>query len=156
MKIRRYRDLDHDDVWALHNLVLEDAGAHAGTGPWDNDLHRIEATYLDRAGEFLVGTHSSTIVAIGALLRLSTDTAEIKRMRVHPHFQRQGFGQAVLGALEARAVELGYATLTLDTTVIQVAAQGFYLKNGYSETGRTRVGEFDVVRYEKLLQPGPE
>ena len=92
----------------------------------------------------------------GALLRLSTDTAEIKRMRVHPDFQRQGFGQEVLGALEARAVELGYAVLRLDTTVIQVAAQGFYLTNSYSEIGRTMVGEFDVILYEKVLRPEAE
>ncbi len=55
---------------------------------------------------------------MGALRRTTNEWAEIKRMRVHPDFQRRGFGQMILEALEARAVALGYAALHLDTTTL--------------------------------------
>ena len=52
MKIRRYRESDQEEVWALHNLALEEADAHAGNGPWDDDLRHIREVYLDDGGEF--------------------------------------------------------------------------------------------------------
>ena len=151
MKIRRYQKSDHDQVWTLHGLALETAGVHAGHGPWDEDLHRIEDVYLEIGGEILVGTLESRIVAMGALKRLSSDRGEIKRMRVHPDHQRRGYGQVILQTLEARAAELGYTTLQLDTTIQQIPAQKLYIQNGYAETGRGQTGRFEFILYEKAL-----
>lgn len=149
--IRRYEDADHDAVWDLHNRALAETGAHAGNGPWDEDLHRIRATYLDVGGEFLVGLHEGRVVAMGALRRIDADRAEVKRMRVHPADQRRGFGGAVLEALERRARELAYTSLRLDTTTVQVAAQRLYRRHGYREVGRTVIGGFDTILCEKRL-----
>ena len=114
-EIRRYVPTDHDAVWELHNEVLNDAGAHAGNGPWDDDLHDIEDVYLNADGEFLVGTLHGDIVAMGAYKRSSSKSAEIKRMRVKTAFQRRGFGQRVLDDLQGRAMAAGYTLLHLDT-----------------------------------------
>ncbi|MDP9359338.1 MAG: GNAT family N-acetyltransferase [Chloroflexota bacterium] len=152
LRIRRYEAPDHDAVWALHNLALEQVGAHAGNGPWDEDLHRIEDAYLRDGGEFLVGVHGERIVAMGAFRRTGPDRAEIKRMRVHPHVQRQGFGRAILAELERRASSAGYRTLQLDTTAGQVGAQHLYRRHGFQETGRTVRGAFDTVLFEKRLR----
>ena len=154
LRIRRYRDQDHDAVWALHNLALHDTGAHAGNGPWDEDLHQITAVYIADRGEFLVGVLDGEIVAIGGLCRAGVGKAEIKRMRVDPRFQRRGFGRLVLERLERRARELDYRTLALDTTVGQTAAQAFYQDHGYAEIGRTTFGPFDVILFEKELVSG--
>jgi ribosomal protein S18 acetylase RimI-like enzyme len=155
--IRRYRAADHDAVFALHNAALHQVGAHVGNGPWDDDLHDIEAIYLADRGEFLVAEDAGRIVGMGALRRVDAARAKITRMRVQPERQRQGIGRAVLARLEARAGELGYSSLTLETTVGQTAAQRLYQMSGYTETGRTRLHGFDVILYEKALrgaQPG--
>jgi ribosomal protein S18 acetylase RimI-like enzyme len=149
--IRRYRAADHDVVWDVHNVALEQVGAHVGNGPWDEDLHRIEEVYLEAGGEFLVGECDGRVVAMGALRRLSDERAKVTRMRVHPDYQRRGFGTAILERLEGRAAELGYTRLLLDTTVGQTAARALYEKHGYCETRRTRVHGFDVIIYEKSL-----
>jgi GNAT superfamily N-acetyltransferase len=149
--IRGYEPDDHDAVWELHNVALWKVGAHAGNGPWDDDLHRIEDAYLNNGGEFLVGLLDGTIVAMGAIRRVSGEKAEVKRMRVHPDYQRRGLGQQILTALEARARELGFSTLVLDTAVVQTAAQQLYLKNGFRETGRTVLAGFDAILFEKQL-----
>lgn len=147
--IRRYQPVDQPAVWQLHDLALHSANAHAGDGPWDQDLHQIEDVYLQNGGEFLVGFCDGRLVAMGALKRTTAELAEVKRMRVDPAVQRRGFGQAILSALELRAVQLGYKSLRLDTTVQQKAAQGLYEKNGFVEVGRAWKGSFQCIVYEK-------
>jgi ribosomal protein S18 acetylase RimI-like enzyme len=143
-------------VWALHNLALTHVGAHPGNGPWDDDLHAIEVVYLDSNGEFLIGECDGQIVAMGALLRLTARRAEIKRMRVHPAYQRRGFGRALLRRLESCAANLGYTELELATTVQQAAAQGLYQAEGYTETRRFLVGSFTCIAFQKQLALPPE
>ncbi len=149
MEVRRYRPSDHDPVWELHNFALNEVGAHAGNGPWDDDLHSIEAEYFEAGGEFYVGSIGSRIVAMGALKRLSDICAEICRMRVHPDFQRRGLGTKMLSALEERGRELGFRTFVLDTTVGQVAARSMYARAGYEEVSSGRKLGFDVLMFEK-------
>lgn len=150
-EIRRYRLADAEAVWHLHILGLEHAGAYSGSGPWDEDLRDIERAYLNGGGEFLVVTHRGWMVGMGALRGTSGDQAEIKRMRVHPDFQRRGLGQAIYDRLEETARQLGYRALRLDTTVQQEAAQALYRKNGFVEVGRTVLGGFDCLLFEKHL-----
>jgi ribosomal protein S18 acetylase RimI-like enzyme len=151
LKLRRFQDADADEVWRLHNLALERAGAHAGNGPWDYDLRSIRATYLEPGGEFLIGVADGRVVAMGALRHVADELAEVKRMRVHPHYQRLGYGRVVLEQLERRAAELGYTTLRLDTTVVQTGTQQLYRSSGYQEVGRGQLGGFQVIVFEKRL-----
>lgn len=151
LTIRRYQSFDIDSVWELHNTALAQTGAHLGNGPWDNDLRHIEQVYLENSGEFLVGEYEDQLVAMGALKKISSERAEIKRMRVYPSVQGRGFGQAILEALEQRAKELGYTTLHLDTTVKQIAAQKLYSKNGYKEISRGIVAGLETIFFEKII-----
>jgi GNAT superfamily N-acetyltransferase len=151
LHIRRYEPDDKRAVRRLHDDALNEVGAHLGRGPWDDDLDEIESVYLDRGGEFLVGVLDGEIVAMGALMRISPERAELKRMRVRPGLQGRGYGQAVLDALHRRASELGYSTLRLATTVQQLAAQHLYLKNGFGEVGRGVVEPFDCIFYERKI-----
>ncbi len=153
MEIRQYQQTDQAAVWALHHLALQETGADVGSGPWDDDLHHLEQVYLKNQGEFLVGICEGRIVAMGALRRTTNERAEIKRMRVHPAFQKRGFGQMILETLEARAVALGYSVLHLDTTTLQVAAQHLYRKNGYQQLETTQVIKgLTLIFFEKSIQ----
>jgi GNAT superfamily N-acetyltransferase len=148
--LRRYQSSDHSAVFELHNLALSQVGANAGPGPWNDDLNHIEETYLQE-GDFVVGFINGKLVAMGALRSTSPARAEIKRMRVHPDYQRRGFGQQILTHLEQKARDLGCKVLHLDTTDRQVAAQQLYLKNGYAEVGRKEWKGMNVIFYEKNL-----
>ena len=88
---------------------------------------------------------------MGALRRTNTERAEIKRMRVHPTHQGHGYGQLILEELEARARTLGYRILHLDTSILQIPAQRLYEKNGFSEVGRDKYQQLEVILYEKRL-----
>ena len=149
LEIRRYRPEDEEAVWRLHNEALAEVRAHLGNGEWDADLREIQTVYLKAGGEFLVGVVDGRVVAMGALRRISTREAEVKRMRVEPALQGRGYGRAILEALHHRAAELGYSGLHLDTTAHQRAARSLYEANGYRESGRGKVGPFDCVFYER-------
>ena len=150
--IRRYVPPDQEDIEHLHVIALQQAGAYLGRGPWDDDIYAIEEVYLKRQGEFLVGECDGLLVAMGAFRRTSSTRAEIKRMRVHPDYQQRGFAQLILNELEARARTLGYTTLHLDTSTVQIAAQRLYEKNGYREVGRKKYQHFENILYEKELE----
>ncbi len=150
--IRRCEDADHDAVWDLHNLALNDVRAHAGNGPWDDDLHHIRQEYLDAGGEFIVGLLDGRIVAMGALKRIDDRQGEVKRMRIHPDHQRRGFGRAILHRLMGRARQLGFRKLRLDTTAQQTAARALYQSEGFQQVGGTVFAGFDVLLMERDLQ----
>lgn len=149
--LRRYTPADREAVEHLHVYAIKQMGAYLGRGPWDDDMYAIEEAYLNNQGEFLIGEVDGVFVAMGALHHTSPERAQIKRMRVHPDYQGRGFGQIILSELEARAQRMGYQTLHLDTSIVQVPAQKLYEKNGYHETGRDVYGELEVILYEKRL-----
>ena len=144
-------DRDLEDVWHLHNEALLSTSAHLGNGPWDEDLRNIEKTYLETGGEFLVGTVGNEIVTMGALKKISENTAEIKRMRVKPAFQGRGFGREMLMKLESVASQRGLYRILLDTSTLQSAAISLYRKHGYKEIGRGKIRDLDILYFEKYL-----
>jgi ribosomal protein S18 acetylase RimI-like enzyme len=152
IKIRQYRSGDEHTVWELHNIALKGTGAHLKDGAWDADLKEIEQVYLEDDGNFIVGVREGEIVAMGALKKTDRRRAEIKRMRVHPNHQRQGYGELILQHLEMDARRLGYKILHLETTKLQIAAQKLYEKNGYERSGGRVVGGLVTIIYEKRLE----
>jgi GNAT superfamily N-acetyltransferase len=160
LTLRRYTSADQKAVERLHVFVIQQTGAYLGRGPWDDDVYAIEEVYLKNQGEFLVGECDGHIVAMGALKRTDEQRAEIKRMRVHPDYQGRGYGQLILEVLEARACDLGYRALHLDTSILQIPAQRLYEKNGFREVGRDIYQQhidkdtqqpLEVILYEKQL-----
>jgi ribosomal protein S18 acetylase RimI-like enzyme len=151
LSIRRYEPRDYEAVWNLHITALREVGAYLGEGKWDDDLRDIEGAYLGDDGEFLVGEMNGNIAAMGALKKTAPNRAEIKRMRVAARFRGRGFGERMLSVLEARAMEMGYSSLHLDTSLGQTAARNLYEKNGYREVRRGYIGALECVFMEKRI-----
>jgi ribosomal protein S18 acetylase RimI-like enzyme len=151
LTLRRYTPDDQAAVEYLHVYAIQQAGAYLGRGPWDDDVFAIEETYLKNQGEFLIGEWDGVFVAMGAFRRSGPERAEIKRMRVHPDYQGRGFGQMLLTELEARARAMGYKTLHLNTSVVQMPARRLYERNGYREVGRDKYRDLEVILYEKYF-----
>lgn len=76
----------------------------------------------------LVAVEDGDILAVGAV----TDAGEITLNYVSPDARFRGVSQSMLGALEARAAELGNTRCRLISTE---TARRFYLANGYAEQG---------------------
>ena len=178
--IRPYDPDDEGRVWAIHERATKRVDAFANPDGVDGGVattpeeHARESRRLRREGVFLVGEveasdadelgsetartgGESTIVATGALdpdggpAADAAGTAELTRMRVDPDHWREGYGRAILEALEREARAAGWTTLVLETLARQEAARALYEAAGYEEVDRQVVGEFDVREYRKSL-----
>ncbi len=83
-------------------------------------------------GAFTVGYLDGRPVCCGGVKRLDDRTCEIKKMFVVPERRGQGLARALLHALEAEALRLGYETVRLDTGPKQANARGLYESEGYA------------------------
>ena len=154
LTIRRYRDADAERVWEIHEAALRASPiAFVEDAPADEDITEITAAYLDPGGEFLVGVTEGALVAMGGFQPRADDVAKIRRMRVHPEYQRRGYGKRMLRALEGRAEDRGFERVVLDTNEQLSAARKLYENAGYEETRREphpATGDA-FVYYEKPL-----
>jgi putative acetyltransferase len=82
-------------------------------------------------GVFLVGYLNTEAVACGAIRRIETGVAEVKRMYVAPDARGRGLSGAMLAALEAQARALGLTRLVLETGTRQPAALALYRRAGF-------------------------
>jgi GNAT superfamily N-acetyltransferase len=90
---------------------------------------------------------------MGGIRRIDEECAELKRLRVAQELQGRGIGEALARALDARARELGYRRLRLDTSEKQLPAQRLFAKLGFGETHRKPVRGLTFIFYEKELVP---
>ena len=94
-----------------------------------NKTPEIVASWIaDPKASVLVVVERGTIVAVGSV----TDAGEITLNYVSPDARFRGVSRALLGALEARAIERGNLRCTLTSTE---TARRFYNANGYIEDG---------------------
>lgn len=167
LSVRQYEPRDAEAVRELHERALRDVGVYDEEfAHLDADLRRIPAEYLDAGGEFLVGerdtddaTAGTALVAMGGLQpapavdhhRGDDSVGVVRRMRVDPDHQRRGYGSTVLERLEARARDLAFERLVLDTTPRQEAAMALYESFGYEQRRREGTDVVEMVVYGKGL-----
>lgn len=155
---RSYRPSDRAAVRMLHELAMRHAGGFAETPEaqvWDQDLDDVEGVYISTGGCFLIGEIGGCVIAMGALRLLGGGRGEIKRMRVRPLHQRQGYGRALLTKLEEAAIQRGVSRLVLDTSPQLKAANALYAAFGYHEVAREQRATFEMIFMEKALIAAP-
>jgi GNAT superfamily N-acetyltransferase len=111
-------------VTEMDQLYAQAPGRGVGSGASPSD-------FSPPTGAFLVIYADGKPVAGGGLKRDEDGVAEIKRMYVVPAARRQGLGRRLLEELEAKARELGYARIRLDTGARQPHARALYTSAGF-------------------------
>lgn len=150
--VRRYETADAEDVRDLHDKWSWDVEHPESEHPnMYADLDDVESEYLEDGGEFLVGVVDGRIVATGAFERVDAETAVLRRIRVDPAYQREGYGTEILRALEERADEAGYAETTIDEMGLNESAHQFLESHGYEVAERDMHLGTELVSYRKAL-----
>jgi carbonic anhydrase len=157
MKLVRYQPEYLEPMLALHRSAmfdLEKLGLDIGISEHDEevDLRAIERIYFQSDGEFLIGLLGGAVIAMGGFQRLSSDSAELRRMRIRADLQDQGYGSQLLLKLERIASKSGITRFTFETAKARPLTLEFYRKHGYQEIGTGHYGKVETVHFKKVLE----
>lgn len=91
------------------------------------------------------------VAAIGALKRLGVQQAEVKSMRTHPDFLRQGLAAALLEIIIAQARAEGIERLSLETGtgLAFEPALSLYRRRGF--TNGPAFGDYSLTDFNQCL-----
>lgn len=137
--IRPARPEDAEALQAVHEAAVSAVSANIYPPgiltAWRDSISslRMRSYMADPGLLFLVARHNGAAVGFGCL-----EGRHIRAVYVHPGHGRQGFGQALLQALEKAARKSGFACVFLRASLNAVP---FYIRNGYTDLGP---GEFDL------------
>ncbi|MEK0184422.1 ribosomal protein S18-alanine N-acetyltransferase [Microcoleus anatoxicus] len=143
-------------------------GAGTGTPPLQNRAGTGTPPLQNRAGtgtpplQNRAGTGTPplqvppTLIGIGCLWAI-LEEAHIIMLAIHPQFQRQGLGQALLLALLKSACDRQLERATLEVRESNLAAVSLYKKFGFKEAGRRKryyedTGEDALVMWRSGLE----
>lgn len=121
--------VDARDMEAVRVLLREyqaELGIDLCFQGFDTELRELPWEYA----AILVAADGSGCVA---LRPLGDGAAELKRLYVRPHARGSGIGRALAEAAVARARELGFARVRLDTLPSMTAARALYRELGFVE-----------------------
>jgi GNAT superfamily N-acetyltransferase len=83
-------------------------------------------------GALLIAYLDDAAVGCGAVRRLDSEIAQLKRMYVSPSVRGKGIGQELVKALERQAHQLGATRMVLETGTRLIPALKLYESMGYS------------------------
>ena len=141
--IRRARP---DDAPAMSLLIQE----YVAVGTL---LPRPPEFIVERTIDFRVATVRGRLVGCAHLEEYSPSLAELRSLVVHPDFQGQGIGAALVSAIEALATQRDYPTIFAVSN-----NEAFFLARGYArrmipelDRERSAVSKFKGVFAKDLL-----
>jgi ribosomal protein S18 acetylase RimI-like enzyme len=137
------------DADALRGLFRE-YFAWLGPEGWFTDVEAELAALPGGYEAVLIARIGSEVAGCVALKRLPDGACEMKRLYVRPSARGSGAGRALVEASIARARELGYPVLRLDTLPRMDAAQALYLSLGFHPIERYNENPIEGVLFFEL------
>lgn len=159
IKIRKATPNDARDIKSIHYHTYQ--VCYRGYLPDDflDNMHFDEATIERTADrikkiEYYVAEFNNRIVGFSALDYPKEKTVEIQMLYVHPDFQKQGAGSALMNKICNLKKEEGYKKLVA-WTIKDGPAVGFYQKRGLQKS-KVPAGKFwkldiAIIQFEKKL-----
>jgi DNA-binding MarR family transcriptional regulator/GNAT superfamily N-acetyltransferase len=125
-----------DDATTALSAYFDELDARFPDGFDRRDALGVGASTMSAPGGALLVAVADdrTVVGCGGIQPHDDDTAEVKRMWIHPDWRGAGLGRRLLVELEQRCVALGYTTVVLDTNATLTEAIAMYEAAGYRPT----------------------
>ncbi|MDP2137876.1 MAG: GNAT family N-acetyltransferase [Candidatus Didemnitutus sp.] len=117
---------------ALVTAVLLEFGLSPDAHGTDADLADFEANYFAPGGDFALLTDATgAIVGTCGLAPTGNGAVELRKMYLSPTVRGRGQGHRLLEWALARARELGFRRMTLETAAVLKDAIALYERNGF-------------------------
>ena len=131
-RLRPATNADCQRVVDLVYTVLSEYGLQPDPQCTDADLKDIEQSYLQRGGVFYVleGKDGSIIGSYG-LYPMEAGTCELRKMYLHRDYRGEGHGRRMLEDALAKAKQLGFKRITLETASVLKEAIRLYESYGF-------------------------
>ena len=135
VRIETYHKKYHDRVVELILHVQRNEFGVPITHKDQPDLDTIETFYQRGNGNFWVAVIGDDVVGTIALIDIGNNQVALRKMFVNEKFRGQPYrtGQVLMDTVFAWAAQRGITEIILGTLDRFVAAQKFYLKNGFEE-----------------------
>jgi len=133
----RLRPANNSDCGQIANLVfgvLGEYGLKPDPASTDADIKDIESSYFSRGGTFLVlEAEDRSIVGAYGLYPLKEHTCELRKMYLHKTYRGRGLGKLLLDDALAKARQLGFTKMVLETASVLKEAIALYKSYGFAE-----------------------
>jgi ribosomal protein S18 acetylase RimI-like enzyme len=130
--------------------VFREYFAWLGPEGWFSDIEAELAALPGGYEAILLARDGDEVAGCVALRRLEGRACEMKRLYVRPSARGTGAGRALVEASVARARELGYVTMRLDTLPTMDAARALYLSLGFRPIERYNDNPIEGVLFFEL------
>lgn len=117
------------------NEGLEDSIHHFESTGEFADMDQVQMHYFQNDGLFLAVLDDDTLIGSGALRKMDSETAELKRMWLLESHHGKGIGYQVIKKLFEFGRTKGYNRVCLQTGSEQARAFAFYEISSYNEKG---------------------
>jgi len=139
-----------EEIAAVRALMLE---YHALLGVdlclqgFEAEVRDLPGSYAPPRGRLLLAIHAGSAVGCVALHEAGWPRAEMKRLFVRPSGRGLGLGRALVSAVLAQAVAIGYTEVVLDTLPSMAEAQQLYEQFGFRDIPPYRSNPVQGARY---------
>jgi putative acetyltransferase len=133
-KLRPATNRDCVHITNLVYGVLDEYNLKPDPASTDADIQDIESSYFSRGGAFLVlEAKDGSIVGAYGLYPLQQHTCELRKMYLHRTYRGRGLGRLLLEDALAKAAELGFRKMVLETASVLKEAIALYKSYGFVE-----------------------
>lgn len=133
-KLRLANNKDCKDIADLVFGILEEYGLSPDPSCTDSDLNDVETSYFQKGGTFLVlETEDDLIVGAYGLYPLDEQTCELRKMYLDKTYRGKGLGKFLLEDALAKARQLGFEKVVLETASVLKEAIALYKSYGFIE-----------------------
>ena len=128
------RSATTNDEPAIRELVfgiLESYGLKPSPQDTDADLYDLKGHYGDLGGDFSVMLDDDRIIGTVAIHNMGNRVCELRKMYLDPEYRRRGLGKQLLEYSLAKARDLGFNRVTLETATALKEAVALYESYGF-------------------------
>jgi GNAT superfamily N-acetyltransferase len=144
-----------DAILALIGSIFAEYGLTFDPAGYDADLNRIETKYREAGGDFWVLEDDGRVVGTVAVVPLSSDEVEIKRVYLDASLRGQGWGRRLVEHALAWARARGHGRARLWSDVKFTRAHVMYERLGFVRTGIRDCDDIDRSREHGYEMPVP-
>ena len=133
-RLRLANNKDCGKVTELVYGVLKEYNLKPDPGATDIDLKDIEQSYFERGGVFYVlEEKDGAIIGAYGLYLIDKSTCELRKMYLHRSYRGKGLGKLLLEDALAKAGQIGFKKMTLETASVLKEAISLYKSYGFAE-----------------------